>query len=207
MKQVLAVSFVNLALYHFLKNRKLFTIILILIASTFHITALFTLLIFPIVLFDKYKFLSYISFFIFCFLFVLIYFDVLKEFSFPLFSNFLDNNILLEDQGQSFGIILKGLPYFIMLIFTIFIKKTYNVKSFENNFFTTALFIITLTYFFSSTNYWIFRLGWYFYLVFIILYPTFIKNIRNSKGLTSLITFLFSALSIFILIRQIWIST
>lgn len=212
MKQVLAVSFVNLALYNFLKkkNRKLFTTtILILIATTFHITALFSLLIFPIVLFGKYKLLSYIAFFILFFLFVFIYFDVLKVTSLPLISNFLDDNILLEDQGQSFAIILKGTPYFIILIFTMFFKKKYAVKSLENNFFTIAVLIITLTYFFSATNYWIFRLGWYFYLVFIILYPTFIKNIRKSNGLdfSILITFLFSAFSIYILIRQIWIST
>jgi len=200
LKQAIAISFGNLAIYFLLKNRWIKFILFTLVACLFHSSAF--VLLFLLVLKGLFK--SKASSILLMFIFVIIFssFTTLVNY-FSSNINFI-NNYLIEDTSllnNSYGmtVIFKGITYLIIPIIGI---KFYDKDNDRNKIFLSCSFLLAFSWILATQYYWTFRFSWYFTMFAFAFLLDNIKNIRNHTSRFSMYLFVILQLA-FVFIRQI----
>lgn len=205
-KQCIALGFATLGLVYYFNKKKFLSFVFIVISILFHETAFIIIPILFVIKGSKNKIiriLEYFMLFITCIFFGKISSIVLKIISVAipsLYSNwniYLDNNYIISN--INFMTVLKGMPFFIMVIcYFIFNISEKTKLSNDNKFLIFSVFncfFIIL----SGYMYWMFRFGTYFYFFNCILGSKVYKNISikfNKKFYLFIILLLFIALAI-----------
>jgi len=209
-RQSIAIAIVLLG-YEYIKSRKLIKfIIVILIASLFHYSAIVFLIVYPI---SKIKF-SYLVVILQAIIGVALYFafDILINFAFRLFpqyqaytaSGYFDGNVRIASILNFFVI----LSILLLGLFTKLGKhklpanetnRVYNANLDlyylnEDNLLLHIISLGVISYFIAINASLLDRVAMYFFIFTIILVPKAISNIRNRKMLT-LVTYLIVVLT------------
>lgn len=175
---VLASSIVFYASKYLLSNKQNLYLVLVLIASTIHLSALFAIL--PIII-VKWSKSSFVKATLLCFLFGFVIYYVISKIDFLI--PFLSDRYLsyMEDISVNntigLGTLLMNLPYFIAIY--ILYKQNYNRS------------ILLIMYAISICSFLFSLLGYYssifsrlyiiFSLPYLFLLPMFVKNVQNKR--------------------------
>lgn len=203
-RQSLAVAFGNLAFYYLIKEKKIRSFVLILIAITFHTSAVVLFIIYYLYVIRKSKSFN-------------LQFVLVLGFMMAVFiggnSSLINNFALIEKYNQydvSFGggtlfSIFKGLPFYIITIISIMNMKKYIKHLQDYRFYIGALYIYSLMWILTYNMYWFFRVGWYFMAPALVGISIIFDSVINKKE-KILIGFVFYSLLLAVTIRQMIIT-
>lgn len=180
LKQAIAISLGNLAIYYLLKNSLSKFILFTLIACIFHTSAfvIFCLL------FLKKMFNSKASPLLLLFIFILIFSSFTTLVNYFSSNISIINNYLVEDTAildNSFGVtvIFKGLTYLLIPILgVLFFDKNDD----KNKIFLSCSFLLSFSWILATQYYWAFRFSWYFTIFALAFLLDNIKKIKNNAA-------------------------
>lgn len=203
LRQAIAVSFANLAILSYLRNKSVFYVLYTLIAITFHTTAV--VLLPALYLFKKAKDgISFFWLFLIMTLTVFFYdFIVINIFS---SIYFIEPYLNFDDQlTGTVSSLFKGIPFYFLTLVAIMKRKDIKKMVPHADFYIVCSVIYSLSILMSLNMYWLFRLGWYFLLPTLSLLPLILKTHQNkNERILFLLAFVFPL--ILITARQIYIT-
>ncbi|MFJ7186833.1 EpsG family protein [Lysinibacillus xylanilyticus] len=207
LRQILAVSFVNLAFISYLREQKYKYFFYCIVALSFHATSL---ILFPIFFIFKkvktskdYFYLIIISIIVFISFGSI--FNVLLP-KLPYINQFLNvEEMNLSTGGGSFTSIFKGIPYYLLTILAIVRRNKLKQMMYKADFYILCSVFYSISWLLTYNMYWFFRMGMYFLLPTLVLVPNLFSTIRNPKR-RILYYFIFIFTLIIITYRQIFIT-
>jgi|GEM_PF-4925205 len=207
LRQVLSVSFANLAFLAYLKGRNLNYFSYCIVALTFHATSIILFCMYFI--FNKVKTLRQYLFLVIISLIVFFSFGSIFNTILPSIP-YIDQFINIEDMelstgGGSVTSILKGIPFYFISI--VAIVRRHKIKHIldKADFYIVCSVLYSVSWLLTYNMYWFFRMGLYFLLPTLILVPSLFSTIKNSKErILYYIIFIFTL--IVITFRQIFIT-
>ncbi|WP_219724957.1 EpsG family protein [Mesotoga sp. Brook.08.YT.4.2.5.1] len=174
-RQSLAVSIILFAFSQFAKNRKIASIILVLLASTIHSTAAIVL---PFILLSRLKNrVFYPLFLAVSVLSLLSYERILSLISsfLPIYSDYVGTRYTSSGANM-----LNILPY-IVLISSVFVFKKSLFDEEGIGFFMKSLFVGTVFSFFSLFGIAFSRIAVYFWISSVVVVPRFLKGFQKEE--------------------------
>lgn len=186
LRQAMAISIVCLGFYYLLKNNWKLFVLLVLLASTFHTSAIFAIIALPLMKIDLSDYVWLIIFIVFAFIIaampsvILVIVDLI-------FSEGKYQSALDEKNGS----ITLAFLYLLFALFQIFLAKKNHQKSMVQ--FTLLLFVVQLT---GLRSNFAARIGYYFLPLMFIFIPNVIESTKG-KGLKNLLVTAFTAFLVF----------
>lgn len=186
-KQAPAIAFSSLAFALFLKKKKIFCLITIILAISFHETAFILIPLFVVLTGAKRKSVRVVSY---IFLGVsLLFFSSASSTIVSIFFKIIPSlstqlRIYLNDSGaietnSNFLTIIKGLPYYLITIYALKYRKTCStrIKNFDR-YFTMSVFASVLTLM-SGYMYWMWRFAAFAYFPQFVFVAQLCKETKN----------------------------
>lgn len=205
LKQALAVSFANLAIYQLFKNRNLLFIIYTAIAISFHTSSLVLFIYYILTKIIKTR-RSYIYILIGTPLLALSM-GLLMNFvlpNIPFFSSYIFSEDQLNQQIEGYGVIFRGLPFYILSVYLLIYRNRLATKFKHIDKYIIACLLFSMSWILAVQYYWILRFCWYFALLTLSSVPLLLKEISNKNGKIVFI-FLFFTPLIVLTIRQVYL--
>ena len=179
LRQIIAVTIINLAFLAYLQSKKVMCGILSFIAILFHTTAIIILPFYFLVAKTK-SMKNYIYSIIFI---ILIFLTVQGFFNNIIQSiNYLDR--FIETESSFDGSILaplKGIPFYILSLFSLLNRDKLLKRNSFADFYILSSIIYSICWLLTFEMYWAFRLGLYFLIPTLALIPLSISIINNKK--------------------------
>ncbi len=215
-RQAIAQSFILLSIVLFINKKYISWLIITLIATGFHISAVLSFFIVPILnIFKKIKFPNFV-YYLLLFLSMIFYeklFDViLQTFLIPLNIAFGEKVTIIEKVleqkiplGSGMGVRLRCLAYIFMLPLLLDFKK----QSPANNLLFSLFYFGLVGEFFASVNMNLVRIFYYYTQTQLLIIPKIISSVKISnikKLMVKEILFLIGLFFLFVLAVPKWIS-
>lgn len=205
LRQALAVSFANLAIFALIRESKMKFWIYSVVAVLFHITALILIPIYFILTFFKRR-NSYMIGTIAIILFLFLIEVLSNRVGLKLIDQYLAyDEISLALGGGSISSVLKGLPFYFITVLALIKRKELQKVLYKSDFYIISSVIYSCSWLMTYNMYWSFRMGWYFMLPVLVMVPSLMSLVSNRREKT-LYNFIFVGLLILITFRQILIT-
>lgn len=180
-RQAIAASIINLSFLAFIKNKKLITLLCVLIATWFHATAIIMIPFFVILLLSKLR-LNIVKPFLLFSILVFIFFEIFQDifYRIEIVNNYLGEYKDKDLSGNSL-VPLKGLPYHLITIYGIIQRKKIGEMLKNADIYIAASVFVSLCWLFSYNMYWLYRLSIYAIVPSLILIPYLINVLKTKK--------------------------
>ena len=210
-KQCIAIALIALSIAMYEKNKKVISIILIILAICFHEAAWIVVPVYFALYFSKSKKIRIIEYLIITI--CAIFFRQINQVMISAITNIIPNmsyqlSLYLNDSGgMNLDINLltafKGVPFYFITIFG-YLKKNeleHKIKNYDKYMF--LCFFVSITTFLSTYMYWMYRFATFFYFPVFIFASRIFHELENKRE--KILFFEGTVLLLFVLTLRLWI--
>ena len=177
LRQIIAVTVINLAFLAYLNSKKTICFILSFIAIMFHTTAIIALPFYYVI--NKTKTLKH---YVYIVIFIFIIALTTQGFFNSIIQNisYLDRFIATDNSfSGSIAAPLKGIPFYILSLFSIINREKLLKNNPNADFYILSSIIYSISWMLTFEMYWAFRLGLYFLIPTLALVPLAASVIKS----------------------------
>lgn len=200
LKQAIAVSLGNLAIYFLLKNSLFKYILFTLLACMFHSSAF--VIFFLIILKKIFNNKTSLVLLMFIFIIIFLSFTMLVNFfssNISFINNYLIEDTSLLDNSYGLTVILKGLTYLLIPVLGMIF---YDKNDERNKVLLLCSFLLAFSWILATKYYWAFRFSWYFTIFSFTFLLDLIEKLKNNTLRFSVYLFVILQLT-FVFVRQL----